>query len=77
MTHHIVRSEAGRPLPHVQIRTGAKRRRRAPLSMVVKAHLAVVALGTVAGLADVAIGEPICISLILGAYFAWCFWPSR
>lgn len=78
MTHQIIRSEADRPLAHVQIRTGARRRRRrSSLNLVVGAHLAAVAVGVAAALADVAIGQPVCIVLVGLAYGAWCFWPSR
>ena len=78
MTHNIIRSEAGRSLPHVQIRTGyGRRRRRAAGKQIFTAHLAAAGIGIAAGLADVAIGQPFCIVLIGVAYGAWCFWPSR
>ncbi|WP_438852465.1 hypothetical protein [Brevundimonas nasdae] len=78
MTHHIIRSEAGRPLPHVQIRTASgRRRRRATGSEVIAAHLAAIGVGAGAGLADVLIGQPVCIVLVGLAYGAWCFWPAR
>ncbi|MDO9607261.1 MAG: hypothetical protein Q7J26_01950 [Brevundimonas sp.] len=78
MTHHnIVRSEAGRPLAHIEIRTGSGRRRRAPISLVIKAHMAVAGVGIAAGLIDIAIGQPLCLVLVGTAFLVWCFWPSR
>lgn len=78
MTHNIVRSEAGRPLPHVQIRTGGGRRRRRPSKLeVVNAHLVAAGVGIAAGLADVVIGQPVCIVIVGLAFAVWCFWPSR
>lgn len=78
MTHHnIVRSEAGRPLAHIEIRTGSGRRRRAPISLVIKAHMAVAGVGIAAGLIDIAIGQPLCLVLVGTAFLVWCFLPSR
>ena len=46
MTHHnIVRSEAGRPIAHVNIREMRDGRRRPKVSLVVAAHLATLPIG--------------------------------
>ena len=79
MTHHnIVRSEAGRPIAHVNIREMRDGRRRPKVSLVVAAHLATLPIGGGAALIDgLIIGQPVCFTVLLLAYGAWCFWPSR
>lgn len=76
--HNIVRSEAGRPIAHVNIHQIRTSRQRPKVSLVVAAHLATVPIGGGAALIDsLIIGQPVCFTVLGLAYLAWCFWPSR
>ncbi|MET3781756.1 hypothetical protein ABIC32_002408 [Brevundimonas sp. 1080] len=78
MTHNIIGSEAGRPTAHVTIREMRHRRRRPRISLVVAAHLATPPIGGAAAAIDgLIIGHPVCFTVLVLAYLAWCFWPSR
>ena len=75
MTHNIIGSEADRAGAHVQIRTG--RARRATTGQVIGMHLVAAGVGVGASLADVLIGQPLCLVFVGVAFLAWCVWPSR
>jgi len=75
MTHHIIRSEAGRAAPHVLVRVG--RRRRRALGPVQKALIGWVSAAISASLFDSLIGAPVGFVLVAVA-FAYCsFRPGR